>query len=406
MDTKTVPVDSTPGFFDDASLNTASAALDRASRKRAREDIEALLQDDEKDDGSVGHDPKRSRTSNVVVGDGGSVLAPSSASTSLLTRVDFSKYDFFLVMYNSTPFKNLVDLISPVLERCTFRIMKKPGKHGKPGFAGVTINSMDSNTVSMIIARLKCDEVYPPNLAADTSFCVSTDMFSTLVRSIKPGSSMELKKFTNKAEVYLKGYNPNRKNYMVRQKIPTLDADDQFPKIDIIGYKYVVDIDLQTLRGIVKIAQNQRISASKIRFRIYKNNRASNSDTQITKVKITVDAGVGGPSTTSEFRSVTKWDSKDDQQTVITTSDMYDDEDGAVEDEVLQKVFDEKFSTKHLHLFLKSMDRPSIILRFSDGKPLVIVYPLGGEETVGYCNFILAPVRKSEEEDDAASDSD
>jgi len=52
-------------------------------------------------------------------------------------------------------------------------------------------------------------------------------------------------------------------------------------------------------------------------------------------------------------------------------------------------VLDERFSTKYLKMFLKSMDRNTIALRMSPAKPLVIQYPLDNEES--YCNFILVP---------------
>jgi hypothetical protein len=88
---------------------------------------------------------------------------------------------------------------------------------------------------------------------------------------------------------------------------------------------------------------------------------------------------------------------------VITSDNTDEEEIGNVN---LNNVYDERFSTRHLHLFLKSMDRPSITMRMSKGRPLVIKYPLsGGEDNISCCNFILAPRQKDADEGDA-SDSD
>jgi hypothetical protein len=92
---------------------------------------------------------------------------------------------------------------------------------------------------------------------------------------------------------------------------------------------------------------------------------------------------------------LTKWDRQNANQTVITTTDATSDE-KEEDDSRLKLVLDECFSTKYLHLFLKSMDRQTITLRMSPARPLVIIYQLDGGENVGYCNFILAPTVKQD----------
>jgi len=383
-----------PGFFEPPVLTTEN---DDGSRvysprsKRQRDEMEEMIREDMEENASSPSEEKY-----------------STQDTSSAKRHKSEKCDFKITMMNSKPFKKLTDLVSPVLEQCNFNILNKPGR-----FSGITINSMDPSKISMIVAKLKCDEVYPSDMPRDTGFCVSTDMFATLLKNaIKPNSALEMKRAKTSSNILMRGYNPTKRNYEATLEIPTLDKTDDSPQLNMIGYKYVAEFDLQSLRGIVKTAQNGKINASTIRFRIYEGitqqtdakKNETPSKVKVTKIKVTIDGGPSGCKSTHSFRSVTCWENKnDDESTVITTSDNFTDDDDYFSLH-LPKVLDEKYSTKHLHLFMKSMERQNIILRFSPKKPLVIQYPLGDEETVGYCNFILAPNQSTEEEQEANQD--
>jgi hypothetical protein len=296
--------------------------------------------------------------------------------------------DFFVLFHNSTPFKTLVELIHQVLENIHFRVVDRIQKNGQR-FRGITVNSMDPKNVSMIVARLKADEVYPDHLS-EQNFCVSSDAFSSLVKIIKPGCCLELKRPKNDANIKIKGYNANRKNYESSSSIPTLDIDDKPFPLDTIDYKFVVDINLQILKSITKVAQNTNINALNINFKIYEGVDEKN-ETKTTKVCISLDADDNHPTTSHTFRSVTKWDRQNSIQTVIKTNESTEDEEDMNNDETLSLVLDENFSTKYLNLFLKSMERQIITLKMSPKKPLVIIYPLAADDDVGYCTFIVAP---------------
>ena len=276
----------------------------------------------------------------------------------------------------------------PILEDINFKIVDRPTKSGQR-FRGITINSMDTKNISMIVARLKADEIFPRENFTETSFCVKSAMFSSLIQTIKPGCCLEMKRQKNKSNLDICGRNPNRATHETNLHIPTMDVQEEVNRLDIIDYKYIVDIDLGVMRGITRVAQNATIGAETIRFKIYEGVNERN-DTKITKVSVSLDSDKDDPSMEQVFRSVTKWDRNDQNQTVITTSESMDDKSEQMYDD-LKEVINQKFSTKYLHLFLKAMDRQTITLRMSPNKPLVIMYPLGDGESIGYCNFILAP---------------
>jgi hypothetical protein len=303
------------------------------------------------------------------------------------------KFDFFMILNNCTPFKDLVDLIHPVLERISFNVIERMTKSGKI-FRGITINSMDPNKIAMITARLRFDTIFPEILEADQDFCISSATFPEMIKSIEKGSSMEIKRVKSGNDVIIRGFNPNVKNNESIISFPTIDNSSDNKenyKFNTMDYKYSIDIELASLRALVRIAASQPISARNIEFKIFELLNTKSGE-KINKLSISYDCGPNVVSLTRNFYSKTKWD-KEQKQTVITSSDYSDEEE--IEDETrMVLVLEEKFTTKYLHLFLKSMDRQIINILISNGKPLVIIYPLNGGEDIGRCNFILAPSNK------------
>ena len=305
------------------------------------------------------------------------------------------KHDFFMILNNCTPFKDLVDLIHPVLEQINFNVIERMTKKGQL-FRGITVNSMDPNKIAMITARLRFDTIFPKDLGQDQDFCVSSASFPGMMGSIEKGSSIEIKRLKSGNDVIIRGFNANVKNNESIVSFPTIDyvkdKSEEF-RFDTMEYKYSIDIELSALRSLVRIAQSQQINARNIEFKIYElvNPKAG---VKINKLSISYDSGPNIVKLTKHFFSKTQWD-RNTKQTVITSSD-YSEEIG--DDTRMVLVLFEKFTAKYMNLFLKSMDRPIINLLISNGKPLVIIYPLNGGEDVGRCNFILAPAIKEENE--------
>ena len=325
-------------------------------------------------------------------GDVDSIVRPSFTKKQIF---DIScKYDFFMTLNNCTPFKDLVDLIHPVLERINFNVIERMTKSGKI-FRGITINSMDPNKIAMITARLRFDTIFPEILDVDQDFCISsTTSFTEMIRSFERGSSMEIKRVKSGNDIIIRSFNPNVKNNESIISFPTIDNstdNNEEYRFNTMDYKYSIDIELSALRSLVRIAASQSINARNIEFKIYELVNAK-SEEKINKLCISYDSGPTVSKMTKNFFSKTKWD-REKKQTVITSSDYSDEQE--IEDETrMELVLSENFTAKYLNLFLKSMDRQIINILISNQKPLIIIYPLNGGEDVGRCNFILAPSNK------------
>lgn len=396
-----LPPPSVVSFFEPTDDNTSSSKhglVDSTAAPKAKRGRKSKVTE-EKDgalDAAAAADPSMGEVNTLAdEKDTGSVidLAAQPSFTKAQAHRICQDHDFFMVFHNSTPFKDMVELIHPVLENINFKVVDRTTKSGQR-FRGIIVNSMDSKKVSMIVARLRADDVFPDTFP-DQDFCVSSENFSNLIKTIKKGCCLEVKREKNHNSIKIRGFNPNRKNRESCISIPTLDKAEEAPQLNMIDYKFIVDIDLQALRNLTRVAQNSSINAQNINFKISEG-KTESGEYQITKVHVSTDGGPDTPTLTETFRSMTKWDRQNAEQTVITT-DANSEETDIDDDARLKLVLDEKFSTKYLHLFLKSMDRQTITLRMSPDRPLVIVYSLDGGDNIGYCNFILAPTVKTDE---------
>jgi hypothetical protein len=388
---KVVP---TLSFFDDADDANESkkrpneSTSEDTSQKQKRGRKTNASKEESEDEKKKSEDEKKKSSNNKD--DVISVI--DAASKPMFTVAQIHKFsqenDFYMLFHNSTPFKDLVDLIQPVLETITFKIVDRMLKNGQR-FKGITVNSMDSKKVSMVVARLRADEVFPESIK-EQEFSVKSQDFVSFLKMIKKGCCLEIKREKGKEELKIRGFNPNKRNHESRISVPTLDIDEKTDQLDTQNYKFIVDMDLQMLRNITRVAQTGSVNATNIKFQIYEGTDPGKTN-QITKVCVSLDGGPGTANVMETFRSVTKWNKQQDGgQTVITTTDTLDDDKDS-DDSDLVLVLDQKFSTHYLHTFLKSMDHQSITLRMSQDKPLVVIYQLDGGENIGYCNFILAP---------------
>jgi hypothetical protein len=211
------------------------------------------------------------------------------------------------------------------------------------------------------------------------------------VKTIKSGCCLELSSPKDGDCVKLRGYNAGKKNFESSICVPILDLENESVALDTLDYKFIVDIDLQIFKSIVKVSQNSKINAETVNFKIYEHVDEKNEN---RLNKITVSLNMDNklyPSTSYTFWYMTKWDRSDSKQTVIKNSELVENEEIHLDNCPLNLVLNEYFSTKYLNMFLKSMERPLITLKMSPGKPLVITYLLSAEEDIGNCMFIVAP---------------
>tara|TARA_B100000787_G_C16176739_1_gene289451 strand:+ start:258 stop:1178 length:921 start_codon:yes stop_codon:yes gene_type:complete len=274
---------------------------------------------------------------------------------------------FDLTFDNLQPLRILVDVIQNILQRVEVKVVKNDT------FEGIHIECIDSKHVCLIVARLSANVSY---CSDDTTFCVDTTTFNTCLKAVQPHFSLTMKNNQNSADIQMCAYESISNNYFTTFNVPTLVHDSDSVKLTDLDYEYTIEMDLNTLRNIVKNTLALKGNKINLTIEVPKETMSYN----YTVFTITTD---GAATQKHQFHSVTE--NRQGSTCVIRT------EEGGVdipEVEKFEKKYDGDFSASYLSSFLKSMERQVISMRLSEGKPLILNYPLGTEAS--YICFVLA----------------
>jgi hypothetical protein len=301
--------------------------------------------------------PNQHETNTAHVMDSVNSGLPSTTLMPMYSVFDETRikheHEFFLFWHNTTSFKKLINLISPVLTTISFNVLDKISKKGNR-FRGISVNSMDESHISMIIARLQANELYFGGSMTSRHFCVDADVFAFLVNNLPDNNHLELKQLKGSAEICLRSFSVHDRTNEIKHSIPTIDKAEDSNRLDIIGYQFVVDINLHTFRNIIKTAMHAKFRVDNIHFQIYETVDEKNQ-LKFSKLIIALETET---CTSSQYiyRSLTQWKKEDRTQTAITTHNESKDGDH-MSDRDMVLVFDEKFATKYLNFFVKCMDK-------------------------------------------------
>jgi hypothetical protein len=271
------------------------------------------------------------------------------------------------------PLRILVDVIQNILSRVEVKIVK----NGE--FEGIHIESIDPKHVCLIVARLgatvkNCDD--------DSTFCVDTSTLNTCLKAVQTHFSLDMKSDPNSSDIVMCAYESISNNYWTTFNIPTLVHNADSVKLSDLDYDYTIEMDLNTIRNIVKNTIALKGEEINLSVEVPKGQTSYN----YTVFTITTN---GAATQKHQFHSVTE--SRSNSTCVIRT------EEGGVEiPEVkdFEKKYSENFSAHYLSMFLKSMERQVITMRCSPTKPLILNYPLGTDSS--YICFVLAPKAKED----------
>lgn len=276
--------------------------------------------------------------------------------------------------------RTLVEVVGNILKSINFRIEYDENR-GKTHF--LCIDSVDPKQVCMIQARMSCEKAQIAQ-GADNAFCVDSSIFNLILKNVQPHYSLEMEKFTNSADIVVRAYEALSSSHSTRYELPTLVDESMSMNLDEMLYKYTVEIDLVTLRQIVKMSRE--LQADNLNFSV-RQPVAQESGTLHSTLTIACK-GETGASQAHSFLSTTVVQEASDACviTAVTDAAVQDCVDSFKED--CAEVYRGSFATDYLGLFLKSMERSIITMKLSEDKPLLLRYPLGADTS--YICFVLA----------------
>ena len=272
--------------------------------------------------------------------------------------------------------RTLVEVVGNILTRVNFRITYD----SKRQTHFLCIDSIDPQHVCMIQARLICEKTI--NLDQDVDFCVDSNILNLILKNIPTHYSIDLEKYSDSPDISIKSYETLSNSHHTQFDIPTLVDDSETMQLSDMSYKYTIEIDLGTLRQIVKMSMSLRSNQLEFTVKepIDRNNGVSRTTFMI--------GSKGDATQAHSFHSATVAEGDDQDTYVIRAATDSTAPDGA-SDGSTQIVYSDAFSAQYLSFWLKSMERQIITMKLSQDKPLIVHYPLGADKS--YICFVLAP---------------
>ena len=283
--------------------------------------------------------------------------------------------DSFKITFESTnPLRTLVDVVSNILTRIELAVVKDEL------FEGIHLESIDAKRVCLIVAQLAC------KVEGDGrgKFCVDASTLNTCLKAVSPHYSVDISNEASTSNIIMHAYESLTRSYTTFFKFPTLVSDADPVKLTDLDYDYTIEMDLQTLRSIVR--NTMQLRGNDITIRVEEPAHASAPMRQ-TVLTILTD---GNAEQRHRFLSLT--DTKDGAACVIRTEQHDELIDADAESASLKMMYEETFLAQYMAYFLKSMERHVITMRLSPAKPLILNYPLGADAS--YICFVLEPRTK------------
>lgn len=287
-----------------------------------------------------------------------------------------SKLEWRVTFDQTQGLRTLVEVVGNILTRINFRITYDE----KRDTYCLCIDSIDPQHVCMIQARLVCEKTV--NVNHEIDFCVDSNILNLILKSVPSHYSLDLEKHSDSADVRICAYETLSNSHFTNFELPTLVDDSETMQLTDMSYKYTIEIDLGTLRQIVKMSMSLR--ANQMDFSV---REPSDNTARVLRTTFTISSH-GDATQSHNFHSATVAQGlSNDTYVIRAATDSTAPE--SIDDDKTTVVYKDAFSAQYLNLFLKSMERQIITMKLSQDKPLIVHYPLGADRS--YICFVLAP---------------
>lgn len=269
--------------------------------------------------------------------------------------------------------KVLVDIIKDTIPEVSIEVVKTPDKDE----AAIKIENIDDKRVCVVHARLSCHALKFER--AGEEFNINLELLSSCLRSVQPHYVLDLTKRRESDSLEFTSLDAVNGTLVNKCCVPTLCQDFTKAPLNELNYDYTVQMELSTFRSIVKTSKELR--ANNLTFVMYEKTK------QGKKHMLFCLRAEGDATQEHYFPAVLS-----DEGVMHADTESAD---AAIEQKDEDQTFKGHFSVQFLNTFLKAMERQMLSIRISAGKPLVIIYPLGAEDS--HVCFVLAQKLDDEE---------
>ena len=244
------------------------------------------------------------------------------------------------------------------------------------------VEAIDSSQVCIVKSSVQCRVV---SLVGEPTFTVDTSVVNTCLKSVPPHYSLDLFSDPHSSNITLRLYESIARTHVVNFHVATmLSPGVQIPRLEDITFNFTLEFDAPTLRNCIRSCRETH--ANDVCFTI-EVPKSGPSERGLMHMIVTISAegtcvsqervfhsivdtqrGCGGSSViVTDHEETVTWKSRDD----------------------IERRFHGSFSINYLALFLKCIEKHIVTARLEEGKPLVLSYPLGSDES--FIVLVLAP---------------
>jgi hypothetical protein len=260
----------------------------------------------------------------------------------------------------------LVDIVSNVLTNIVFKVTKDESDES---MKILKIDTIDSQHTCMIQARLQCNAS-----TEDFEFCVNSELFARCLRHIPSHYSIDITNYKDTSDVVLSAHESMAKGHCVTHTMNTLVPDANSMRIKDLNYDYTVEMDIGTMKNLVRNAIEYKAPTIGISVQECKKNNVTSLGISC-KGEASFEHKFPSPVTMNEDGSIT----------ICPSTEMVED---AATPESMDTVFEHEFSVQYLNMFVKNMDKVVMKMKLHKDKPLMVHYSLGIDNS--YVCFVLA----------------
>ena len=254
-------------------------------------------------------------------------------------------------------FKTFVENISNVLTEGHFTVVQNDE------FQGIETDSMDPTRVALVQGRLTASVEGNLN-DSNSGFCIKMSNVLCCLRNAHAQHFLDLSRPEGSTDVVLHVYEPEVNTYTPTFKLRTLAKEADSIRLQVMDYKILIEIDLQTFRNAIKTAKDHKADSVDLKVLTPKVRRG-NRVTTFFVIKYASDE----VSSVFPYQSVTEEERAGDDSASSTakgpvcikaSENIAGDYDALPCEDELDTVYSAKFAVDYLFLFVKAhSDLPS-----------------------------------------------
>lgn len=244
------------------------------------------------------------------------------------------------------------------------------------------VEAIDNSQVCIVKSSVRCRIV---SLVGEPTFTVDTSVLNTCLKSVQPHYSLDLFSRPQSSDVTLRLYESIARTHVVNFHVSTMVSPGvQIPPLEDITFNFTLEFDAPTLRNCIRSCRETHANDVSFTIEVPKNGP---NDRGHVHMIVTISAEGTCVSQERVFHSIVDTQRGSGGSSVIVTE--HEEEVSWAKPDDLEKRFHGSFSINYLALFLKCIEKHMVTARLESGKPLVLTYPLGSDDS--FIVLVLAP---------------